>query len=454
MSAVDPELFTRLIALRARWRLRERWSPAHIAVHQIEAFESLRAFAVVQSAFYRKRYAGFENAPLSALPPVTKADLMDHFDEAVTAPSLRLADIEAHLHQLIEDDADPSVPWRGRWWTAASAGTTGRRGIFVWDHREWAAVMASYLRAPGWVGVPGRIARPVRAAIITTRRPTHQSAMLSATFNSVIFPTLRLDAGDPLQEIAARLDVFRPDVLVGYSSVLWPLAAEQLAGRIQLEPRAVVSVSEVLGVPAARDIEAAWGIRPVDIYGTTETAAIASTCAAGRRHVYEDLVIAEPVDSDYRPVPPGVMSDRLLVTVLFSRTLPLIRYETSDHVLLDGRGCPCGRSFQVLTGVEGRAEDVLRLPGANGDVAVHPNVFHDVLEDAPVTGWQVVQRKEGVDVLVSGTPLGADLHGLRDAIAHRLTALGVVRTPVQIYPVHEIPRTPLGKARLVRALDH
>lgn len=452
MSGLDAELLARLLALRAAWRLHEHWSPARIAAHQTEAFERLRAYAVGRSAFYRQRYAGLERAPLSALPPVTKAELMEHFDEAVTAPSLRLADVEAHLRELVENDGDPSVPWRGRWWVAASAGTTGRRGVFVWDHREWASVIASYTRIPSWAGLPGLIRRPARVAIVTSRWPTHQSAVLSATFNSMLFPTLRLDAGDPPERTVGRLNAFRPDLLIGYPSALWPLAAEQLSGRLKIAPRAVLSASEVLGSRAAREMAAAWGSEPFDVYGTTETAGIASMCSARRQHVYEDLVIVEPVDADYRPVPRGVTGDRILVTVLFSRTLPLIRYEMSDEVRLDGRGCPCGRSFELLTKVEGRAEEVLHLPVGEATVPVHPNVFHAALEDAPVTGWQVVQRPDGLDVLLAGLPLGTDLRALRDRVMLGLAGAGAVGTPVNIIPVHEIQRTALGKAPLVKAI--
>ena len=49
-------------------------------------------------------------------------------------------------------------------------------------------------------------------------------------------------------------------------------------------------------------------------------------------HLFEDLVIPEVVDDLYRPVPPGQTGDRLLVTVLSSRTIPLIRYEITDRV--------------------------------------------------------------------------------------------------------------------------
>ena len=68
------------------------------------------------------------------------------------------------------------------------------------------------------------------------------------------------------------------------------------------------------------------------MYGATETAGIASECRHGRLHRYEDLVIAEIVDEANRPVAPGDFGAKLLVTVLFSRTQPLIRYEMSDRV--------------------------------------------------------------------------------------------------------------------------
>ncbi|WP_454300515.1 hypothetical protein [Salana multivorans] len=81
---------------------------------------------------------------------------MEAFDDAVTVPGLRIADVEGHLRDLTEHGGDPGKPWRGRWWAAATAGTTGRRGVFVWDRAEWSAVLASYARANDWAGgAPG-----------------------------------------------------------------------------------------------------------------------------------------------------------------------------------------------------------------------------------------------------------------------------------------------------------
>jgi len=94
-----------------------------------------------------------------------------------------------------------------------------------------------------------------------------------------------------------------------------------------------------------RRVGQAWGEVLFNMYGATECG-LAAECDQHRgMHLQEDLVIVEVVDQDNRPVPPGVYGDRLLITVLFKRTQPLIRYEMSDSVRLSPDPCPCGRPF-------------------------------------------------------------------------------------------------------------
>ena len=59
---------------------------------------------------------------------LTKAMVMEHFDELVTDPAVTLAEVEAHLGRPCGQRAV-----RSRYWVAATLGTTGQRGIFLWD---------------------------------------------------------------------------------------------------------------------------------------------------------------------------------------------------------------------------------------------------------------------------------------------------------------------------------
>ncbi len=85
--------------LRERRRLEahNRWTREELLAHQARGLAVLRAYAVARSPFYRALHRGLEGAPLEALPTVTKANLMEHFNEVVTDRAIRLADVEQYL---------------------------------------------------------------------------------------------------------------------------------------------------------------------------------------------------------------------------------------------------------------------------------------------------------------------------------------------------------------------
>jgi phenylacetate-CoA ligase len=143
-----------------------------------------------------------------------------------------------------------------------------------------------------------------------------------------------------------------------------------------------------------------------------------------------------------------------IVTVLFSRTLPLIRYEMSDSVRPAASPyCPCGRPFALIDGVQGRVEDVLRFPAASGgqQITVQPALFHRVMDTVPAGGWQVVQESKGLTVLLSGVQEGFVDATLADSLRGELAAQGAIVPPVKVKRVPAIPRTGTSKAPLINA---
>ena len=431
--------------LRARAELRshDRWSRDVLLDYQARSLAELRRFAVARSPFYRELHAGFVDAPLESLPVVTKQMLMERFDDVVSDREIRLADVEAYLAR---PGATATDTFRDRYRVAATGGTTGRRGVFLSDPTEWRTSLASYSRAYDWAGVAAGLTHRLRMAVVSSRNPSHQSAIVGATVASRFVPTLRLDATQPVEELVGTLNQFQPDALVGYASLLRLLAQEQHAGRLSIRPKGVMSASEVLTDETRALIGSAFGVEPTNVYGATETAGIASECRHGRLHQYEDLVIAEIVGQDNRPVAPGETGEKLLVTVLFSRTQPLIRYEMSDRVTALGGSCPDGLPYALMGGIEGRQEEVLTLAG----VAVHPNVFHRGLEGLNVAGWQVIDEGGRLRILLMRSTSSLDLDAAGRAVTSALEGVGVRGIPVQMQVVDAIPRTALGKAPLIR----
>ena len=152
-------------------------------------------------------------------------------------------------------------------------------------------------------------------------------------------------------------------------------------------------------------------------------------------------------------MPPGGLGAKILVTVLFSRTQPLIRYELSDTVRLSpAPACPCGRTFARLDAIQGRREDVLQLPAATGGTAaIHPLVFHDVLDRVPAGEWQIMQDGANLRLLVASPGPSFDGPATVAAIRRETEALGAQPGAVTWEKVPSIPRSGVGKAALVKA---
>lgn len=173
-------------------------------------------------------------------------------------------------------------------------------------------------------------------------------------------------------------------------------------------------------------------------------------------HLSEDLVIVEVVDWDNRPVPADVYGDKLLITALFNRTQPLIRYELSDSVRLATAPCPSGHPFALIDDIQGRVEDVLSFQGvAGGMVNVHPLVFSRIMDVLPVSGWQVIQEVDGLRVLLSGLRGEFRDETLADALRQALAEQGTIVPRVEVQWVTAIPKTAAGKAPLIKSnLQH
>lgn len=445
---MDLALLGRVLAMRGSLRAHEYWTSAALDNHRRAAECALRAYAYERSPFYRKFHGGQFDRPLEELPVLTKATLMEHFDELVTDRAVRLADVEAHLASMTGDGR-----FRGRYRVVSTSGTTGVRGIFLSDPVEWATVIASYNRAQEWAGVVASPVRRMRLAVVSTTTAWHQSARVGSSVRNPFVRTLRVNATDALPGVVARLNDFQPHSLVAYASLHRLLAEEQLAGRLRIAPQAVMSASEVLTDETRRLVEAAWHQLPFNVYAATESAGIASECDRhSGLHLYEDLVISEVVDEANRPVPPGEYGAKILVTVLFSRTQPLIRYELSDSVRPSDARYPCGRPFRLLDGIQGRREDILELPArGGGTVRIHPLVFHDVLDRVPAGEWQVVQKGPVLRLLVAGPSPDFDGAAVVAAIRKGVESLGASVSDVVWQEVAAIPRTAVGKAPLVRA---
>ena len=445
---MDMQIVLSVLSQMRQFHRRDHWTRELLEAHQADALRNLREYAYAHSPFYQRFHYGLTGAPLQELPVLTKAMVMENFDELVTDRAIRLEGVKAHLKNLTGDER-----FLRRYRVIATSGSSGHPGVFLFNRAEWITVLASFARAREWGGVKLDLTRRVKTATVASTSAFHMSTRVNATAHSWWMPEIRLAASEPLETIVERLGAWQPEVLIAYASMARILADEQLAGRLEIAPRAVFTSSEVLTQETRRRVVQAWGECLFNQYAATESGSLAAECERHRgMHIMEDLVIVEVVDQDNRPVPPGVYGDKLLITVLGSRTQPLIRYELDDSVRLASDPCPDGRPFALVDDIQGRMEDTLSFQGvAGGVVNVHPLVFSRIMDTLEVRGWQVVQEADGLHVLLSGVRGEFGDEMLTVPLRQALAEQGAIVPHVEVQRVDSIPKTAAGKAPLIKS---
>jgi phenylacetate-coenzyme A ligase PaaK-like adenylate-forming protein len=431
-------------ALRVWWdALRvHRQGPAAIHTRQRERLADQVAFAREHSAFYRDLYHGLpERVDDATMLPVTdKRQLMARFDDVLTDPAVRRADVEA----FVADPARIGTRFAGKYLVATTAGTTGTRGLFVLDDRYWAVASGMMAQLGGdWLSPIQLVRLMVRGGRFATVVATggHFLSVAAGTRERREKPRLHrrlriFSVHWPMSELVAGLNLVRPVLLLAYASVLRLLAAEQESGRLSLQPMLVVSTAEGLPPGERERIQRAFSAPVREVYGCTESSYAAASCTRGWLHLLEDWLILEPVDADYRPVPPGVVSHTVLMTNLANRVQPILRYDVGDRVLMKPDACECGNPAPALK-VEGRASDVLTFPAADrqGHVAVPPLALGTVIDRTP--GVELFQIAQSAPTRLSVRLLpepGADPDQVRrsvvEGLAALLTSLGLAHVAV------------------------
>lgn len=438
------------IVLRARaLKRREKWTRERIIAHQQSELRKLRAFAYAHSPFYRKFHAGLEDRPLADLPILTKQELMASWDDIVTDRTLRLKDVDRFLNNVTGLE-----PYRGKHFAFATGGTTGVKGVTIFNRDEYLSFFSLTARVTAWTGMRFPFGERPRMSVVQSHHPWHVAGA-AAFVKLPIVRTLVLDTVEPVEQLVEELNAFKPHMFGGYASNVHALALKQIAGRLHIAPRLVLSTAETLTKEARKAVTQAWGVQPFEAYGTTETAEAASECQEHRGfHIYEDVIILEVVDNDNKPAPKGEYGDKVLATVLWNRTLPLIRYEISDHLKLAKDPCPCGRAFQLIEEIQGREEQVIYLTGmSGGEVRIEPDIFFNSMVLLPIDGWQVVQeRDDAIAFLILRPHADFDEAAFLKKMAAEFEKRGAKTPALRVEQISELRRTIIGKLITIQAL--
>ena len=375
---------------------------------QAERLRSLVAYVKERAPLYRERLAELEPADIGSvddlqrLPFTRKEDLRDTYPFGMFAVPREEA---VRIH--------------------ASSGTTGKLtvvGYTAADLGLFARVNARALAAAG-AEAGMMLHNAYGYGLFTGGLGLHDGG---ERLGMTVVPV----SGGLTERQLMLIEDFRPEVIActpSYALTLAQAFRERDVRPEQISLRYALLGAEPWTEPMRAEVDAGLGVRSVNLYGLSEVIGPGVSCecveARAGLHVNEDHFLPEVVDPDTgEPLAEG--DDGVLVfTTLTKEALPVVRYWTGDIASLDSTPCACGRTLVRMSGVVGRADDMLIIRGVN----VFPTQVEAVLLRFPelTPNYRIVVSRSGtldeaeVEVEVSETFLrDADTESLAEEHEH------------------------------------
>ncbi|AEE51539.1 F390 synthetase-related protein [Haliscomenobacter hydrossis] len=340
-----------LLAYTLRGTFRQR---AALERFQQRKWRRFRKIVLTHSPFYQE--LAQREADLSDFPLMNKAAFMANFDQINTLGIQREEAMQLALQAEMERDFSPELKGAT---VGLSTGTSGTRGLFLVSNTERAKWTAMVLRRV----VPLKLFKKQRVAFFLRANSNLYSSVQSASLEFRFF-----DIFQPIGQLVQALAEFQPHILAAQPSVLSAIAEYQLAGEIQIHPSLIISFAEVLTTEDKTFIQNTWSAPLREVYQCTE-GFLGVTCAQGTLHLNEDIAIFEKKYLDETRFIP-------IITDFTRSSQPIVRYELNDILVEKTEPCTCGSCFTALERIEGREDDILLFPGANGEMI---KVFPDLI---------------------------------------------------------------------------
>lgn len=257
----------------------------------------------------------------------------------------------------------------------------------------------------------------------------------------------------PVEELAALTRAVRPDLLTGYGGWIHLFFKTVAARGIEIHrPKMVMYMAEALPHGGRELIEGHLGIPVMSRYSAAEAFKIGFYCE--RRsgfHLHEDLTHLRVVGPDGSPVAEGE-TGRLVISNLVNRASVLLNYPIGDLGSISGEPCACGRTLRLLSELEGRVEDILRLPDGT---FVHPRAVWQVFQGDPdVLQYQLTQHAPERFALELATVDEAAFERVKGRARPLLAALLGAGAHIEVKRRSEDERRGEGKFRAVVSLCH
>jgi phenylacetate-coenzyme A ligase PaaK-like adenylate-forming protein len=192
--------------------------------------------------------------------------------------------------------------------------------------------------------------------------------VVDRALNKIGVANLPIGGHIDLTEVAKYLATFKPTALFGLPSTLSGLLNHCLQKKIALKIDKIFYAGEHISAAMSQNFQKHWATNAIHSagYASADAGLIGYQCpqqSSGTHHLFSDLILLELVSPDGNVVAKPGVEGEIVVTTLYRKLMPMVRYKTGDLGQYDDKPCGCGRHdavFQLL----GRCDDRLQIGGA------------------------------------------------------------------------------------------
>jgi phenylacetate-CoA ligase len=287
---------------------------------QLNKFRQLVEYIYDKSPFYREiidtNKIDIKKCCPEDFPILEKQTIIDNFDRIVTDPRITKKNITNFLSQ----SNNPKDLFLNEFFVIHTSGSSGQIGLYIFNKEEMATIIVNSSRSASLkfgqklayiAAVNGHFAG------ITMASQSRKIPLIYKDF-------LPLDINTPFSDIIKSLNDFQPTNLSGYAFAIAKLAQAQKEGKLNIKPLNIQVGGEPLFNEDKRLIEEVFKVKVVNVYASSELLFI----GVGKEEFKDNMMLMD--DCIYTEIFPT----HSLMTSLFGRILPLIRYKMNDRLEL------------------------------------------------------------------------------------------------------------------------
>jgi phenylacetate-CoA ligase len=321
---------------------RNQWQDQeYLKRSQLKKIKAIIKYAYDYVPYYHRlfRSIGFKpgdikkHEDLKKIPPISKQDIRENYQDFIA--------------RGLDASKLPS---------SFTSGSTGIPLKIVYDHSalSFYAALGRYIFSqcgvkPNYkfVTIWGRA-----QSIIWNR----SYAKIFKGFDEMVVPALFEEA-----KLVNVLRQINPDVIYTFPSILTLLANSDVSG---IRPRLILTQGETVTRHCRDTVKKAFNLELFDTYGSVEFEFLAFECNEHRGlHMITGASYIEFIEENGEHISTGEEGE-IIVTGLYNRAMPLIRYRIGDVGIPTDEKCPCGRSWPLIKSINGRLNEFLTLPSS------------------------------------------------------------------------------------------